>query len=109
MHLVTTNMTSQVHSVKIMIKFAVVRMLPKIDIEKFIVIHDTGAHGFAMGYNYNGKLKSAEIFAAGRRSRQKLIRRAETHITLQHLIALRLVRNSNGNVEPHMLQRCLFG
>ena len=42
-------------------KFAVDRMLPKIDMGDLLVIHDTGAHGFAMGYNYNGKLKSAEV------------------------------------------------
>lgn len=42
-------------------KFAVDRELPKIDMGDLLVIHDTGAHGFAMGYNYNGKLKSAEI------------------------------------------------
>ncbi len=42
-------------------KFAVDSMLPKIDMGDLLVIHDTGAHGFAMGYNYNGKLKSAEI------------------------------------------------
>lgn len=42
-------------------KFAIDRMLPKIDMGDYLVIHDTGAHGFAMGYNYNGKLKSAEL------------------------------------------------
>ncbi len=42
-------------------KFAIDRMLPKIEIGDLIVIHDTGAHGYAMGYNYNGKLRSAEI------------------------------------------------
>ena len=42
-------------------KFAIDRKLPKIDMGDLLVIHDTGAHGFAMGYNYNGKLKSAEI------------------------------------------------
>ena len=42
-------------------KFAIDRMLPKIQKGDFLVIHDTGAHGFAMGYNYNGKLKSAEL------------------------------------------------
>ena len=42
-------------------KFAIDRKLPKIDIGDILVIHDTGAHGFAMGYNYNGKLKSAEL------------------------------------------------
>ena len=42
-------------------KFAVDRMLPKIDMGDYLAIHDTGAHGFSMGYNYNGKLKSAEL------------------------------------------------
>ena len=42
-------------------KFAIDRYLPKIDMGDLLVIHDTGAHGFAMGYNYNGKLKSSEI------------------------------------------------
>lgn len=58
-------------------KFAIDRMLPKIDIGDLLVIHDTGAHGFAMGYNYNGKLKSAEILLKEDGSTQ-LIRRAET-------------------------------
>ena len=58
-------------------KFAVDRMLPKIDLGDFIVIHDTGAHGFAMGYNYNGKLKSAELLLKEDGSVQ-MIRRAET-------------------------------
>ncbi len=57
-------------------KFAVDRMLPKIDIGDLLVIHDTGAHGFAMGYNYNGKLKSAEVLLKEDGSTQ-LIRRAE--------------------------------
>jgi diaminopimelate decarboxylase len=42
-------------------KFAIDRMLPKINMGDLLYIHDTGAHGFAMGYNYNGKLKSAEV------------------------------------------------
>ena len=42
-------------------KFAIDRMLPKIDMGDVLVIHDTGAHGFSMGYNYNGKLRSAEV------------------------------------------------
>ncbi|MCR5597675.1 MAG: diaminopimelate decarboxylase [Lachnospiraceae bacterium] len=42
-------------------KFAIDRMLPEIEIGDYIAIHDTGAHGFSMGYNYNGKLKSAEL------------------------------------------------
>lgn len=58
-------------------KFAIDRELPKIDKGDYIVIHDTGAHGFAMGYNYNGKLKSAELLLKEDGSVQ-LIRRAET-------------------------------
>lgn len=58
-------------------KFAIDRMLPKIDMGDTLVIHDTGAHGFAMGYNYNGKLKSAELLLKEDGSVQ-LIRRAET-------------------------------
>lgn len=58
-------------------KFAIDRMLPKIDIGDLLVIHDTGAHGFAMGYNYNGKLKSAEVLLKEDGTAQ-LIRRAET-------------------------------
>lgn len=57
-------------------KFAIDRMLPKVDIGDLLVIHDTGAHGFAMGYNYNGKLKSAEVLLKEDGSTQ-LIRRAE--------------------------------
>lgn len=58
-------------------KFAIDRMLPKIDIGDYLAIHDTGAHGFSMGYNYNGKLKSAELLLREDGSVQ-LIRRAET-------------------------------
>lgn len=58
-------------------KFAIDRMLPKIDIGDLIVIHDTGAHGHAMGYNYNGKLRSAEVLLKEDGTTQ-LIRRAET-------------------------------
>ena len=58
-------------------KFAVDRMLPKIDIGDLLVIHDTGAHGFSMGYNYNGKLRSAELLLREDGS-VELIRRAET-------------------------------
>lgn len=58
-------------------KFAIDRKLPKIDIGDLLVIHDTGAHGFAMGYNYNGKLKSAELLLKEDGSVQ-MIRRAET-------------------------------
>ena len=58
-------------------KFAVDRALPKIDRGDLLVIHDTGAHGFAMGYNYHGKLKSAELLLKEDGTVQ-LIRRAET-------------------------------
>lgn len=58
-------------------KFAIDRMLPKITLGDLIVIHDTGAHGYAMGYNYNGKLKSAELLLKEDGSVQ-MIRRAET-------------------------------
>lgn len=57
-------------------KFAVDRMLPKIEKGDYLVIHDTGAHGFSMGYNYNGKLKSAELLLREDGSVQ-LIRRAD--------------------------------
>ena len=58
-------------------KFAVDRKLPKIDIGDIVVIHDTGAHGHAMGFNYNGKLRSAELLLRPDGT-VKLIRRAET-------------------------------
>ncbi len=58
-------------------KFAVDRMLPRIDIGDILVIHDTGAHGYSMGYNYNGRLRSAEVLLRPDGS-PKLIRRAET-------------------------------
>ena len=58
-------------------KFAIDRMLPKIEIGDYVVIHDTGAHGFSMGYNYNGKLRSAEVLLKEDGTTQ-LIRRAET-------------------------------
>lgn len=58
-------------------KFAIDRMLPEIEMGDYLFIHDTGAHGYAMGYNYNGKLKSAEILLQEDGS-TKLIRRAET-------------------------------
>ncbi|MEI7885539.1 MAG: diaminopimelate decarboxylase [Clostridia bacterium] len=58
-------------------KFAINRMLPKIEIGDYLFIHDTGAHGFAMGYNYNGKLRSSELLLKADGS-VKMIRRAET-------------------------------
>ena len=58
-------------------KFAIDRMLPEIEIGDILAIHDTGAHGFSMGYNYNGKLRSAEILLKEDGTTQ-LIRRAET-------------------------------
>lgn len=58
-------------------KFAVDRMLPEIHIGDLLVIHDTGAHGHAMGYQYNGRLRSAEVLLQPDGS-TRLIRRAET-------------------------------
>lgn len=58
-------------------KFAIDRMLPKVDVGDLLVIHDTGAHGYSMGYNYNGKLKSAELLLKEDKT-VELIRRAET-------------------------------
>jgi diaminopimelate decarboxylase len=58
-------------------KFAINRHLPQVEIGDLVVIHDTGAHGFSMGYNYNGKLRSAEILLRSDGSTE-LIRRAET-------------------------------
>lgn len=58
-------------------KFAVDRALPRVDIGDIAVIHDTGAHGHAMGFNYNGKLRSAELLLKTDGS-VELIRRAET-------------------------------
>ena len=58
-------------------KFAVDRMLPKTEIGDLLVIHDTGAHGLSMGYNYNGKLRCKEVLWCGDGS-FRLIRRAET-------------------------------
>jgi len=58
-------------------KFAIDRMLPVIDMGDTLVIHDSGAHGYAMGFNYNGKLRSAELLLREDGS-VKQIRRAET-------------------------------
>ncbi|MDR0948649.1 MAG: diaminopimelate decarboxylase, partial [Lachnospiraceae bacterium] len=58
-------------------KFAIDRALPQIEIGDYLAIHDTGAHGYSMGYNYNGKLKSAELLLQEDGNVQ-LIRRAET-------------------------------
>ncbi len=58
-------------------KFAVDRMLPEINIGDLVFIHDAGAHGFAMGYNYNGKLRSAELLLK-EDGKVEMIRRAET-------------------------------
>ncbi|MBR6960346.1 MAG: hypothetical protein IKH76_07700 [Clostridiales bacterium] len=58
-------------------KFAIDRRLPKIDKGDILVIHDTGAHGFSMGYNYNGRLWSSELLLREDGS-VKMIRRAQT-------------------------------
>lgn len=57
-------------------KFAIQRALPEISLGDVVVIHDTGAHGFSMGYNYNGRLRSAEILYTADGG-YRLIRRAE--------------------------------
>ncbi|MHB8964166.1 MAG: diaminopimelate decarboxylase [Saccharofermentanales bacterium] len=58
-------------------KFAINRHMPKIDIGDTLYIHDTGAHGYSMGYNYNGKLRSSEILLCEDVT-TRMIRRAET-------------------------------
>ena len=58
-------------------KFAINRKLPEVKIGDILVIHDTGAHGFAMGFNYNGKLRSSELLLRNDGSVIQ-IRRAET-------------------------------
>ena len=58
-------------------KFAIDRKLPKIDVSDLLVIHDAGAHGHSMGFQYNGKLRSAELLYQPDRS-VRVIRRAET-------------------------------
>ena len=58
-------------------KFAIDRMLPEIEIGDILAIHDAGAHGHAMGFNYNGKLRSAELLLREDGSVVQ-IRRAET-------------------------------
>jgi len=58
-------------------KFAIDRQLPEIDAGDLLVIHDAGAHGFAMGFQYNGKLRSAELLLREDGSVMQ-IRRAET-------------------------------
>ena len=58
-------------------KFAIQRALPRIEIGDLLVIHDTGAHGYSMGYNYNGRLRSAEILYT-EEGDFRMIRRAET-------------------------------
>ena len=59
------------------LQIAIDRPLPRVGVGDLLVIHDTGAHGHAMGYNYNGKLRSAEILRT-EDGEFRLIRRAET-------------------------------
>jgi diaminopimelate decarboxylase len=59
-------------------KFAINRLLPKVDVGDLVVIHDTGAHGHSMGFNYNGKLRSAELLLR-ENGEVEQIRRAETY------------------------------
>lgn len=68
-------------------KFAIDRMLPEIELGDILYIHDTGAHGFSMGYNYNGKLWSAEVLLKEDGSFE-VIRRPETpkdYLSLIHI------------------------
>jgi diaminopimelate decarboxylase len=58
-------------------KFAIQRPLPRIEVGDLLVLHDTGAHGYAMGFNYNGKLRSAELLLEPD-GKVRQIRRAET-------------------------------
>jgi diaminopimelate decarboxylase len=58
-------------------KFAIARQLPPVEVGDLVAIHDTGAHGYAMGFNYNGKLRSAELLLREDGSVVE-IRRAET-------------------------------
>ena len=58
-------------------KFAIQRLLPEIVLDDFLVIHDAGAHGHAMGFNYNGRLRCAEFLLSPKGDLQ-MIRRAET-------------------------------
>ncbi|MEG3266911.1 diaminopimelate decarboxylase [Streptococcus suis] len=58
-------------------KFAVNRELPRAEVGDSLVIHDSGAHGFSMGYNYNGRLRSSEILLQ-EDGTARMIRRAET-------------------------------
>jgi diaminopimelate decarboxylase len=59
-------------------KFAIDRVLPEVEVGDLVVIHDTGAHGHSMGFNYNGKLRSAEFLFHQDKS-FRMIRRAETY------------------------------
>ena len=59
-------------------KFAIDRNLPKVEVGDVLVIHDAGAHGHAMGFNYNAKLRSAE-YLLKKDGTIRLIRRAQTY------------------------------
>lgn len=74
-------------------KFAIDRKLPRVDIGDILIIHDTGAHGHAMGFNYNGKLRSAELLLAPNGDAQ-IIRRAETVDDYFATLDFRILRRS---------------
>ena len=80
-------------------KFAIDRMLPEIENGDILVIHDTGAHGYAMGYNYNGKLKCAELLLKEDGSVQ-LIRRAETPKDYFATFLFVLIKNNEFSMNP---------
>ena len=69
-------------------KFAIDRMLPEIEIGDYLFIHDTGAHGFSMGYNYNGKLRSAELLLKENGEVQMIRGQRHLRIISEHLTAL---------------------
>jgi diaminopimelate decarboxylase len=79
-------------------KFAVQRQLPKIDTGDYVIIHDAGAHGRAMGFNYNGKLRCGELLL--RPDGEVLpIRRSET--VADYFATLDILEGGPGGLGPH--------
>ena len=79
-------------------KFAIQRKLPEIDMGDLIVIHDTGAHGHSMGYNYNGRLRHQEIMVHEDGSVQQ-IRRNETLFDLFATLDFPSLKENTAKVE----------
>lgn len=80
-------------------KFAIDRWLPRIDVGDLVVIHDTGAHGHSMGFNYNGKLRSAELLLRPDGG-VTMIRRAETVEDYFRTIDFSQLENMDGDSRP---------